>query len=112
MSIVRRNTIYLNRKDDYLHCPLQSFLRGYATINLKKLEFHNAFIFGCLPYKQAEDAFSSRVIDLFWDILPQIQFQIHIKYYRISDKISTTSRMRIACLLTLCRHPPSPSDAC
>ena len=47
----------------------QYFLRRYATINLKWLEFHNAFILCCLPCKQVVNVFSSTVINVFLDIL-------------------------------------------
>ena len=49
-----------------------SALRRYATIKFKWLEFHNAFIFYCLPHKQTVDGLSSAITKVFFDILPQI----------------------------------------
>ena len=53
--------------------------RRFATINLKKLEFRNALLCRCLAYNQAVNAFSSRIINGFLDILPLTWLvQIHI----------------------------------
>ena len=60
-----------------MHCPVWYMvnflhLRCHATINLNQWEFHNTLTFCCEPCKETVDEFSSGVINVFFDILPQM----------------------------------------